>query len=60
MRPDLNGRRRSSETIEDLGKSYPDNTAIIFWKSFIEAETGQFEAALTDMRNSLEFFRTIL
>jgi tetratricopeptide (TPR) repeat protein len=43
--------------IEDLGKSYPDNTAIVFWEAFIKAETGQFDAALKDIEKLAGIFQ---
>jgi tetratricopeptide (TPR) repeat protein len=57
MRQTSTGGEGALKLIEDLGKSYPDNTAIIFWKSFIEAETGQFEAALTDIEKLAGIFQ---
>ncbi len=49
MRQTSTGGEGALKLIEDLGKSYPDNTAIVFWKAFIEAESGQFDAALRDI-----------
>jgi tetratricopeptide (TPR) repeat protein len=49
MRQTSKGGEGALKLIEDLGKSYPDNTAIVFWKAFIEAESGQFDAALRDI-----------
>jgi len=49
MRQTSTGGEGALKMIEDLGKSYPDNTAIVFWKAFIEAESGQFDAALRDI-----------
>src|SRR4030042_4575429 len=49
MRQTSTGGEGALKLIEDLGKSYPNNTAIVFWKAFIEAESGQFDAALRDI-----------
>lgn len=49
MRRSSSGGEGAMKLMEELGNSYPDNTAIIFWKAFIEAETGQNEAALMDI-----------
>lgn len=49
MRQTSTGGEGALKLIEDLGKSYPDNAAIVFWKAFIEAESGQFDAALRDI-----------
>jgi tetratricopeptide (TPR) repeat protein len=57
MRQTPTGGEGALKLIEDLGKSYPDNTAIVFWKAFIEAETGQFDAALIDIEKIAGIFQ---
>jgi tetratricopeptide (TPR) repeat protein len=48
MRNTSSGPDGALKLLEDLGKSYPENNAILFWKSFIEASTGLNEEALID------------
>lgn len=42
------GEEEAIKQLEELGKLYPENTGIIFWKAFIEAEYGHNEEALND------------
>lgn len=37
------------KSLEQLQELYPSNTGILFWKAFMEASTGQNEAALKDI-----------
>lgn len=52
MRKSSSGGEGALKLIEELGNSYPENTAIIFWRAFIEASSGLNDAALKDI-NSL-------
>jgi len=40
------GEEDAIKQLEELGKLAPENTAIVFWKSFIQAEYGHGEEAL--------------
>ena len=56
MRNTSSGPEGALKLIEDLGKLYPENTAILFWKSFIEASTGLNEEALKDIDKLIKLF----
>jgi tetratricopeptide (TPR) repeat protein len=56
MRQTSTGGEGALKLIEDLGKSYPENTAIIFWKAFIEASSGLNEEALKDIDKLIKIF----
>jgi tetratricopeptide (TPR) repeat protein len=43
------GEEEAIKSLEDLGKLYPKNTGIIFFKAFLEAEYGHNEEALIDI-----------
>jgi tetratricopeptide (TPR) repeat protein len=42
------GEKKALGQLEELGKQYPENTGILFYKFFIEAEHGMNEEALKD------------
>lgn len=56
MRQTSTGGEGALTLIEDLGKTYPDNTAILFWKSFIEASSGLNDEALRDNDKLIKIF----
>jgi len=56
MRQTSTGGEGALKLIEDLGKSYPGNTAILFWKSFIEASSGLNDEALRDNDKLIKIF----
>jgi tetratricopeptide (TPR) repeat protein len=56
MRQTSTGGEGALKLIEDLEKSYPDNTAILFWKTFIEASSGLNEEALRDNDKLIKIF----
>lgn len=43
------GEEKAIKQLESLGKQYPENTGIIFYKMFLEAEYGHNEEALKDV-----------
>jgi tetratricopeptide (TPR) repeat protein len=43
------GEEDAIKLLEELGKLYPGNTGIIFWKAFLEAEWGHNEEVLRDI-----------
>lgn len=43
------GEVEAIQTLDELAKQYPKNSAIIFWRMFLEAEHGQNEAAIRDV-----------
>jgi len=49
MRKSSSGGEGALKLITELGNSYPENTAIIFWRAFIEASSGLNEEALKDI-----------
>lgn len=49
MRRAPNGEEEAIETLNQMSKQYPKNSAIIFWRMFLEAEHGQNEAAMKDV-----------
>jgi Flp pilus assembly protein TadD len=49
MKRSSTGEEDAIKLLEELSKSYPKNTAIIFFKAFIEAEYGHNEEALKDI-----------
>ena len=49
MRRAPTGEEEAIETLDQLAKQYPKNTAIIFWRMFLEAEHGKNEAAMKDV-----------
>ena len=49
------GEKEAIKQLEELGKLYPNNTGILFFKAFIEAEYGQNEAALIDIDKLIKF-----
>jgi tetratricopeptide (TPR) repeat protein len=46
MNMSSNPDKDALRSLEQLEKSYPDHTAIMFWKSYLQAENGQNEEAL--------------
>jgi len=56
MRNTSSGPEGALKTIEDLGKVYPENNAILFWKCFIEASTGLNEEALKDNEKLIKIY----
>ena len=48
------GEEEAIKQLEELGKLYPKNTAIIFFKAFIQAEYGHNEEALKDLNRLIE------
>lgn len=49
MKRSSTGEMDAIKQLEELSKSYPGNSAIVFFKAFIEGEYGQNEAALKDI-----------
>jgi len=49
MKRTQTGESEILNSLLQLERSYPENTGIIFWKAFIEAESGQNESALKDI-----------
>ena len=56
MRKTSSGPEGALKLIEDLGKLYPENNAILFWKCFIEASTGLNEEALKDNEKLIKIY----
>ena len=56
VRQTSTGGEGALKLIEDLEKSYPDNNAVLFWKSFIEASSGLNEEALRDNEKLIKIF----
>jgi len=52
MKREPTGEEEAIQSLDQLGKLYQKNSAIIFWRMFLEAEHGHNEAALRDV-NSL-------
>ena len=50
------GGKKALEMIENLEKSFPDNTAVIFWKAFIEGSLGLNEEALRDIEKLIKIY----
>lgn len=48
------GEEEAIKQLEELGKFYPRNTAIIFFRAFIQAEYGHNEEALKDLDKLIE------
>lgn len=48
MKRSPSGEEDAIKTLNDLGKLYPGNTGILFWRFFLEAEYGRNEEALKD------------
>lgn len=48
------GKEDAIKLLEELGKSYPDNSAIVFFKAFIEAEYGHNDEALASINKAFE------
>lgn len=48
MKKSPKGEEDAIKSLEELEKLYPENSGVIFWKSFIEAEYGHNEEALKD------------
>lgn len=48
MRRAPSGEEEAIQTLDQLAKQYPKNSAIIFWRMFLEAEHGLNEAAARD------------
>jgi Flp pilus assembly protein TadD len=55
MKRTQNGEEEAIKQLEELGKLYPKNTGIIFFKAFIEAEYGHNEEALKDIDKLIKF-----
>lgn len=49
MKRQPTGEEEAIQTLTDLAALHPNNTAIVFWRMFLEAEHGQNEAALKDI-----------
>lgn len=49
MKRTQTGEEEMIKSLEELGKSYPRNTAILFFKTFVEFEYNHIEEALTDI-----------
>jgi len=43
------GEEEAIQSLDQLGKLYQENSAIVFWRMFLEAEHGHNEAALKDV-----------
>jgi len=54
MKRSPTGEEEAIQTLTDLSKIHPKNSAIIFWRMFLEAEYGQQEAALKDIDHLLK------
>jgi len=48
------GEEEAIQLMNDLGKLHPANTAIIFWRMFLEAEHGHNEDAMRDVEKLIE------
>lgn len=48
MKREPTGEEEAIQSLDQLGKLYQKNSAIIFWRMFLEAEHGHNEAALRD------------
>lgn len=46
MKRSPTGEQEAIQSLEELGKTYPENSAILFWKLFLHAEYGHNEEAL--------------
>jgi len=46
MKRSPTGEEEAIKQLEELGKSYPDNTGILFFKAFIQAENKHYDEAL--------------
>ncbi|HCY42699.1 MAG TPA: hypothetical protein DHV48_15335 [Prolixibacteraceae bacterium] len=49
MKREPTGEEEAIQSLDQLGKLYQKNSAIIFWRMFLEAEHGHNEAALRDV-----------
>jgi Flp pilus assembly protein TadD len=49
MKRSPTGEEEAIKQLEELAKSYPKNTAILFFKAYLEAENGHNEEALKDI-----------
>lgn len=54
MKRSPTGEEEAIGLLNELGKTYPQNTAIVFFRAFIEAEYGQNDAALADIEKLIQ------
>ena len=56
MKRSPTGEEEAIKQLEELAKSYPNNTAIIFFKAFLEGEHGHNEEALKDIEKLIKIY----
>jgi tetratricopeptide (TPR) repeat protein len=54
MKREPGGEDEAIKQLEEFEKTYPDNTAIIFFKAFLEAEYNRYEEALKDLEKLIK------